>query len=228
MRTYLIRILIFASMSCILAASSQAAIKITSVPFTISKRGTYVLAGNLTLSGINQIAITVTASDVVVDLGGFTLAATASSGTNVGIEVSAGAQNVTIQNGSISIVSGICVHLLGSDETVQNLRLESSGAGVFAESTSNYCMIQNCFIMGGGSDCGVGINGGGGTVVKNNQIINEFDGCCSGGGNIFIANYIASCNTGLGLAGTDKYQGNVTVACATAFSGGIAVGTENN
>ena len=227
MRTYLIKILIFTSMSCIWAASSQAATKITSVPFTISTSGTYVLAGKLILSGTNQTAITVSASNAVVDLRGFTLATSDGSLSNTGIAVSTEANDVTIQNGSINGF-GVCVHLFGPNETVQNLRLETTGNGVQAELTSNYNLIQNCFVMGAGSNIGIFINGGTGIVVKNNQIINESFGCFSGGQNIFIANYIASCNKGLNLGFSDKYQGNVTVSCSTAFSGGIAVGTENN
>ena len=171
------------------------------------------------------------ASNVVVDLKGFILATTDTSFTDVGIAVSTESSNVTIQDGLLSGFA-YCVHLFGRDETVQNLRLETKGLGVLTELTSVYSMIQDCFVLGGGIGTpliNVGIIAQGeGTVVKNNHVVNEDVGCVSGGGAMFIANYIASCGTGLSMASTDKYQGNVTVNCIGAFSGGIAVGTENN
>jgi hypothetical protein len=41
-------------------------------------------------------------------------------------------------------------------------------------------------------------------------------------------NYIANFDTGLAFASGGKYRGNLTRGCTTAFSGGTAVGSENN
>jgi hypothetical protein len=71
--TYLVRIFALASMSSMLAMSAFAKTTIESVLFTITKAGTYVLDGDLTLSGTNQTGITVNASNVVIDLTGFIL-----------------------------------------------------------------------------------------------------------------------------------------------------------
>jgi hypothetical protein len=67
---------------------------------TITKAGTYVLDGNLTLSGTGLYAVTVDASNVVIDLNGFTLKN--GTGTNNGILTTSAAMNVTIQDGTIT------------------------------------------------------------------------------------------------------------------------------
>lgn len=74
---------------------------ITRVPFTISKPGAYRLAGNLTMTKSTGSAITITASNVVLDLNGYALTA----GTNANVVgvygVSIGAPNVTVRDGKI-------------------------------------------------------------------------------------------------------------------------------
>ena len=83
--------------------------------FTISAPGEYKLAANLTLSGTNQTAITVSASNVVVDLNGLTLGTSDQTFSNTGIAVSNGANNVTVQNGSINGDFAFCVDLEDSE-----------------------------------------------------------------------------------------------------------------
>ena len=67
-------------------------------------------------------------------------------------------------------------------------------------------------------------------MVKNNQIANVSVGCDSNesSGNIFIADQLTNCSYRLYLGASDKYQGNVTIACASPFTGGTQVGFENN
>jgi hypothetical protein len=230
-KTYLARILALVAMSSVFVVSGYAATKITAVPFTITKAGTYISVGDLTLSGTGQTAITVNAGNVVIDLKGFSLGTSDTTFSNTGITVSTGAANVIVQNGSINNF-GSGVNLLGPEETVQNLRCESGANGVTVQSTCTSSLIQNCFIAGSGalpaSDIGVRLNGCADVVVRNNQIVSENQGGSSSGNNSFIANHIGSCTTGLSMGGTDKYQANVTTLCTTPFSGGTAVGDANN
>jgi nitrous oxidase accessory protein NosD len=223
--TYLVRILALVSMSSMLAMSAFAKTIIESVPFTITKAGTYVLDGDLTLSGTSQTGITVNASNVVIDLAGFSLAT--SGTTNFGITVPSTATNVTIQNGTITGF-GAGIRLLGADELAQNLRLLSPGTGIYAASSCTASVVQNCFIAGPGNNNGVLLDGCRDVVVKNNQIPFEATGGNSAGNNSFIANYIGNCVDGLFMSGTDKYQANVTNTCGTPFVGGTAVGDANN
>ena len=210
-----------------LVMSGYATTTIESIPFTITKAGTYILDGNLTLSGTGLYAITVNASNVVIDLNGFTLKN--GTGTNNGILTTPTATNVTIQNGTITGFSN-AVGLQGSQELVQNLRLFKNGNGIEA-SSNNFDTIQGCFIVGLGSTLGNGVvlPSCSGIVVKNNQIASANVGSAtiSTGGNSFIANQIANCSTGLLLGTGDKYQGNLTNGCTTPFSGGTAIGQEN-
>jgi hypothetical protein len=221
-------ILALASMSSLFVAGSCAATAITSVPFTITASGTYTLTKNLTLSGTNQTAITVNASNVLIDLKGFTLGTNDTTFSNSGITVSAASAFVTIQNGSLNNF-GAGVSLFGPEETVQNLSIVTGGP--FAVNVYNSCtstMIQNCFIAGSGQNIGIQLSGCADVVVKNNHIVNENQGATSQGNNMFIANYFGSCALGINMSSTDKYQLNVTNTCTTGFSGGIAVGNANN
>jgi hypothetical protein len=222
-----IAILPMAVLAFLTGAVTYGATTITSVPFAINKSGTYVMKTNLTLSGTGESAISVNVSNVVVDLGGFDLATSDTTFSNSGITVQVGVTNVTIQNGLISNFE-TAVNLLGPEEIVQNLRCESAGNGIACQNTCTSSLIQNCLVAGNGTGVGVGLSGSADVVVKNNQIVSESTGGYSAGNNSFIANYIGSCVTGLSLSSTDKYQGNVTTLCATPFSGGIEVGTENN
>jgi hypothetical protein len=77
------------------AVTAQAAdIPITYLPFAIATPGKYVLNSDLTFTGVGLYAITVSASNVIIDLRGHTLA----GGRGILIENS----NVTVKNGTIN------------------------------------------------------------------------------------------------------------------------------
>lgn len=230
MKTYLTKLLLLASMLPPFAISGFA-INIGSLPYTIKKAGTYTLDRNLTFSGPGTKAITVTASNVVLDLNGYTL-----TGTNGGNAVYAvygsDANSVTVQNGTIN---GFILGIYFEDSfqvLLQNLTVSNASTACIELTTITTGTIQNCFILGTSSTGVYGIYLGAcqGIVVKNNQIANEAIGGDSGDsfGNIFIADQLTNCSYGLFLSAPDKYQGNVTIACANPFSGGIPVGFENN
>ncbi|MCC5878105.1 MAG: right-handed parallel beta-helix repeat-containing protein [Candidatus Sumerlaeia bacterium] len=71
---------------------------ISSLPHVISEPGRYEVCGNLDLSDPGH-GITISASDVTLDLGGFTLHG--GEGSQDGIHVSPGADNVTVRNGNL-------------------------------------------------------------------------------------------------------------------------------
>jgi hypothetical protein len=231
MKAYVASILALASMSSLFAARANATTTIESVPFTITKSGNYILDGNLVLAKTSQTAITVSISNVVIDLNGFTLTGKGGPNSNqTGIYCN-GFMNVTIQNGTIT---GFLVAVglqSGADDVVQNLRLLNNFVGALLENC-NYDNVQNCSVEGTGlSDGGAGVflDSDLGDVVNNNQIADESSGCLSNlGGNLFIANQLTNCDYGLELATGDKYAGNLTSLCFTRFSGGTAVGDENN
>src|ERR1017187_8409666 len=76
----------------------EARTPISSVPYTISAPGSYYLTGNLAVS--SGTAITITASQVTLDLNGFTLSSTEATPTGTGILLEVGGNSdITIRNG---------------------------------------------------------------------------------------------------------------------------------
>lgn len=119
---------------------------------------------------------------------------------------------------------------------MQNLRLLNNETGVYLGNGISGSTILNCLILGSGPSAnGAGIFAGFAPcnlVVRNNQIANYDQGCASNdsiaAGTLCIGNYISNCTYGLIMGPFDKYQGNVTTGCTTPFTGGVAVGLENN
>jgi hypothetical protein len=215
--------------SSLLAFSGYAA-TISSLPYTIKKSGTYTLDANLTYSGAAAInTITVKASNVVIDLGGFTLSGTGVSSDQIAIFCQ-GPTNITVQNGTITgFYLGVELNSSSAD-LVQNLRVLNGAYAVYFGNTVS-STIQNCFILNAGIGIGVYLVSAQGIVMKNNQVTSAAYGCGTtlSQGNSFIANQLVSCNTTrLALGAGDKYQANVTIGCPTPFDGGTAVGYENN
>jgi hypothetical protein len=231
MKTYLPRSLLFASMSSLFAISGYA-ITITSLPFTISAPGNYKLTKNLTYSGSSN-AITVSASNVVLNLNGFTLSGTGSSNSSIAI-YDDGFSSVTLQNGTTTGFADALEGENASQILVQNLTMFNNELGI-ALISCNYCAIQNCVMVGVGEFVGgfglVPNSTVANCVVKNCTISNFENGCNDAGGpNLFIASQITNCDSGLNLSSStgDKYEAVVTAGCPFPFMGGTAVGTENN
>ena len=74
---------------------------ISSLPYTISQPGSYYFTGNLEFTAASGNAITVSASNVTIDLMGFTLSSTANV-TGSGIRISDGLKNIAVTNGVIT------------------------------------------------------------------------------------------------------------------------------
>lgn len=215
-------------MTLSIAAISGYAQTIDSVPFTITQPGTYILTSGLTFaSSGGGKAITVAASNVVINFNGFTLKASP-AGSGRGVESSNRNNNLIIQNGTISgFQFGIAILNVPSGCIIQNVSFSNNRAAINLQG-SHGCTVLDCFVVGPGTGTGIDVSGCSGVEVKNNQLLDWISGVISDGGNAFIQNYIGGCSTGLQLGSDDKYQGNVTNGCATPFSGGIAVGLENN
>jgi hypothetical protein len=198
---------------------------IKSVPFTIDKSGTYNLDKDLTLAGGTGTGITVEASNVVIDLSGFTLQSGA-SGSGIGISISG--TNVTIQNGTISGFN-IDLFLQSAETEVQNVTIVATNVGIDGEGCSD-SVIQNCLVQGvAGTTYGFLLTSCTGILLTNNQIVSHFYCCNSGSSSdVFVGNFLGNADYGLYLNSGDKYSANVTTGCTTPFTGGVAVGDDNN
>jgi hypothetical protein len=230
MKSNLSRILAVASAVFISNAIGYAE-SITKVPFTISKAGKYTFTQDLTYSVTGtgtSTAITVNASNVVIEFNGFTLTGSGGSANQIAIENN-GFANVTVQNGTITgfLYAFFVTHC--TEQVLRNLRMINDDNAV-SFGTCSFDTIQNCFIAGTADGDGIVLYADSCDVVKNNHVANENTGCLTmntPGSNLFIANQLTDCETGLNLDG-DKYQGNLTAACTTPFTGGTAVGDGNN
>jgi hypothetical protein len=212
-------------MSSLLAMGGYAKI-IKSVPFTINNSGTYTLDHDLTLAGGTGTGITVNASNVVIDFSGFALQSGA-SGNGVGISITG--TNVTIQNGTITGFN-IDLFLECAECLVQNVTIVAVNIGVDGEGCTD-SVIQNCLVQGiAGTSYGVFLTGCSGVLLTNNQIVSHFYCCDSGSSSsdVFVGNILGNADYGLYLDTGDKYAANVTTGCTTPFTGGVAVGDDNN
>jgi hypothetical protein len=85
---------------------AQTQINQSNVPYIITSSGSYILAGNLTIDGSNDFAIRVEASNVTLNLNGFTITgpcpvAECNTGTT-GIYALPGYYNTTVANGQVT------------------------------------------------------------------------------------------------------------------------------
>ena len=123
---------------------------ISSLPFTISTPGTYILSGNLNYTRSNA-AITVEASNVVIDLKGFTLSATNTN--SIGISVT-DSEDFAIQNGEIAGFN-MGLQLGGVLNAARNLKVLGCKYGITLNAgLLGFCEIQNCLIVGNGAPSG--------------------------------------------------------------------------
>jgi hypothetical protein len=155
-----------------------------SAPYVISQPGSYVLGGSRLVSDATKNVIHITAPDVTLDLGGFSLAhAGGSNSTGSGIQISA-TENVEIRNGSIvnaarygiyaasgkglrvidvRVVSARMVGIVyGADSSLID-RCEiadSEMGGIIGEGAGS--LVTDCVV----SDCGTGIKLSSSRVVR--------------------------------------------------------------
>jgi hypothetical protein len=160
MKRHIVLSLIAVGLTLLTAANSKAwqvgtnvpGTAITSVPFVISTSGNYYLASNLTFSAPAGAAITITASEVVLDLNGRTLSSTAGSSFNIGVLVF-NQTDVTIKEGDIDGFGYAGIYLapnstdINAKNVVDDVRFNYDGIAVLSVSgTSNW--VKNCIIDG--------------------------------------------------------------------------------
>ena len=82
-------------------ATQEKRIPITSVPVNITRPGSYYFIGSINFSGTTGNAITVTVSNVTIDLNGFTISSSPGV-TGDAIRINNGLRNVAVKNGAIA------------------------------------------------------------------------------------------------------------------------------
>lgn len=153
---------------------------VTAVPTTINASGNWCLQGNLATAATTGAAITIAASDVVLDLNGFRLANTATDTALTTIGVYAwNLRNITIRNGTIrGFYRGIQITDSGSSagHLVEGIRADSNKLmGILVGGKAS--IVRNCQVAGTtGSTATADVNatgiqvGGSGARVANNDV----------------------------------------------------------
>ena len=200
------------------------------IEYLITQPGSYYLTTNLVgVSG--DIGIYIGASDVTLDLNGFSMLG--SSGAFFGISIGSGNVNITVRNGNVSgwsIEPGIynnAMHVV-----LDHLTLSGNEQGL---NCANDTVIRDCVVSDSGVD---------GIVLGNNSTVtgclvqsNAFNGISiQGTGNVVNGNNFCGNNTSdsLGVGGINITSSNNRVednhVTSTGFNGnGILVtGSTNN
>ena len=148
----------------------------SSTEFLITAPGSYYLTTNI-IGVSGEYGIEITASDVTLDLNGFSMVAPASA--NSGILVSSGITNSVIRNGIINGWSNLNDDIFSEANNVTIENMSVSGAGTGIGCLGNGGVIRNCTVSLSGED-GIYIAGPGYVVYGNtcvgNNTINEANG----------------------------------------------------
>ena len=188
---------------------------ISGTPFSITNGGSYYLTTNL----YNSFGITISASDVTIDLNGFTFSGF--SGSGIGIYGPSTMTNITIRDGTIKSFSADGIYL----PSTRNCRLEDL---IVAKNGSNGATVGDDALVG---RCGFIENQGVGLKGGHQCVINGCNVAANTGGGIVVSNYCtiqgstASLNTGTN--GITTGDGCVVSGCAASqnFGSGISTGS---
>jgi hypothetical protein len=146
--------------------------QITSLPYTISTSGSYILTGNLTGAGGSN-GITITADNVTIDLRGFALIGPGGAGTEIGV-TGTNRNGIAIQHGIVSGWAGDGISLNQSlpglyDNELADLRVDHGGSNAGSFPLGWGIMLQggrvaDCSVTASGSASGGGLQVFGGNV----------------------------------------------------------------
>ena len=202
---------------------------ISSAPFTISQPGSYYLTTNLVGVAGNS-GIFIQASDVTLDLNGFSMLGNASA--FFAIIINGGNANITVRNGTISgwsVEPG--VYNLGKHVVLEHLNFSGNWQG---PNCANDTVIRDCVVS---DNAGDGIILGNNSTVNNCLVLSNANNgvTVQGTGNVINGNNFSG-NDASGSFGQSAI--NVTGSnnrvednhvTGTGFSGyGISVGATNN
>ena len=215
---------------------------ISSLPFAITASGYYYLTRNLTGSS-GDTGITISESDVTLDLKGFSLRGMV--GTLDGVQIATGAANITIRNGSISywggsgIVFSLPTFAIGSN--IHDLHVSNNGgdgirtggrtiihdvtsrdnmlSGITASANA---VIQRCIVTTNGGD---GINAPFSSSITECSVTNNGgDGISAGQSSIVRGNLVYSNGgDGVEVSAGSLVEQNTTVANGLQVANGAGV-----
>ena len=207
---------------------------ITTVPYTISTSGRYVVGNNLIDASGGNVAITINAANVVLDLNGYFVSG---GGTDNFVILVNGKSGVTIKNGTVAR-AGVGIYygnVSMRDETLDHVTVTNcTQAGVEFDAAAEVGVISNCVFSNIG-DFALYLSGGWrveNSVVDTSASVTTTYGIYSAGDDLLIGNTISNCANGIYYASTDatvagKFLNNLLYNCATPFTNGTNA-TGNN
>ncbi|WP_395377231.1 beta strand repeat-containing protein [Marinicella sp. W31] len=143
-------------------AGSDMRTQISTIPFTISQPGSYVVTQNLTHSTLNADGITIDASNVTLDLGGYTISGgDGTINSDDGIWVRGLEDNIYIYNGHVDGWGGDGINALTANNSIfEKLTVSNNGGdGLVADFNASISYVT---ALANGLD---GIEGDDGTVI---------------------------------------------------------------
>ena len=143
-----------------MASNSDARTPISSIPFTITQPGSYVMTQNLENTTNNADGIIIDANNVTLDLGGYTLSG-GSVNSDDGIFVLGDQDNIYIYNGHVDGWGGDGINALNADNSIfEKLTVSNNGNdGLVADFNASISYVT---ALANGLD---GIEGDDGTVI---------------------------------------------------------------
>lgn len=119
------------------------------IPYVISASGYYCVNENLEFTG-GLDAITISSSDVILDLKGHTIDGMSGSGDNA-IVLSAGMQNITIKDGALKGADDFGIVGVSDNQriNIRNIAFIDSSESLFFDSTTRRFVIEDCHFVGG-------------------------------------------------------------------------------
>ena len=194
---------------------------ISSAPYTIASPGHYYLTRNISSPGA-QIAITIAADDVSLDLDGFTIDGDDTTGS-WGIRFSGARQNVTVENGTVrDFHFGLDVTDFNSESIVlRGLNAVSNIRG-FSLAVTRALVLTDC-TANSNQETGIYLPGER-SVIRNCSVINnQGDGISlAGAGNLVESNLVRDNN------GEDINVSNTFNVISGNDVGGITLANTNN
>jgi parallel beta-helix repeat protein len=194
---------------------------ISSAPYTITASGSYYLTTNQALGSISP-AIVVLASNVTIDLNGFTIGGTNVEDVSAIKVLSSGSVNLTVRNGSVIN----CLNAIDATnattcliEDVSCYFIYNNAVAVGPGSVVRNCTVRTAAASGGGN----GILTGDGSIVEHCALFND-TGLHNGhaisvGGNCLVDSCVAS-NFFLGIV---TGNGCTIKACNASFQSGFGI-----
>ncbi len=192
---------------------------ISSVPFTISSRGSYYLTQSMSVP-TGQVGITINALGATLDLSGFTLDGGLTS--NDLIRVNSMQGNATIRNGALRGMGADAIHALDADGlTVENMTIDQGAAGGRGIVTGRGATISGVYIR---EIQGQGIVASYNSIIKNCAVQIAIDGGIFVDGGSTVSNCTAVNIGGTAATGFGFSFGTGTIATDCNSRGNVGDG----